>query len=102
MPTLSLPPDSSGAMSSGSGGSNNNASSQVRFRTNYTAAQLLSFFNAQISDQGWTLNGEWTSDIGEGSLWSAERESYRLSGNLQVVAHNESEYTAMFAVWQFD
>ena len=102
MPDLKLPPDSSHAMSSGGGGSNDSASTHVRFRTSYDLSQLVAFFNTQIADQDWSLEGDWTSSLGNGSIWSAARDGYRLSANLQLVGHAPKEYTAVFSIWQFE
>lgn len=101
MPDLKLPPDSSHANSSGSGGSNDYASTHVRFRTNKDPNRLVSFFNAQIENQDWSLVGDWAGSVGVGSIWAAEREGYRLSANLQIVGHAAKEYTAVFTIWQF-
>lgn len=102
MPDLSLPPERTQGISSSGGGGNDNATTKIRFTAEYSMAELLSFINQQLADQNWQHGGDWVSSIGEGSVWSTKRDSVRLSGNLQVVSHTQSEYSATFTIWQFD
>ena len=98
MPDLAMPPDTTEAKSMGGPVS----SARVRFKTNYSPSELVKFFSGQISEQNWKHESDWANSIGAGSVWSAQRGSIQILGNLQVVPNSGSGYTATFTVEQFE
>ena len=98
LPNLNLPDDQSNMSSHGSTGSGDSAQTSVRFKTSYSAAQLISFFDEQISNQDWQHEASWKGSIGEGSIWSTRQESQGYTGSLQVTIHSDSEFTARFTL----
>lgn len=103
MPALAMPPDTTQSQPLVAGGGNDSATTGVRFKTRYTTSKIVSFFSQQLSDQQWKHEGDWVNNVGEGSAWSAQRDSVQLSGYLQVVPHNSgSGYSATFTIDQFE
>ena len=103
LPRLELPPDVRLTGNSGSGGSDDRATTRVQFTSEMDSLALMSFFNKQLEAQGWTYDGQWENPAIVGSIWSAIRDkTLQLSGTLQIVPEKNSQFTVAFSVWIFE
>ncbi len=102
LPDLVLPADVSNIRQPTSSGSNNTFTMEVLFTSARNASQLVGLFGEQLTNQAWQHNGDWVSQIGQGSAWSMRQGRVRLSGNLRIIPRSESEYLAVFVVWKLE
>lgn len=94
LPVLDIP---EGARASGVGGGAsgyNQATSRMQLETTLSAAELMSFFGAQLVNQDWGSEGQWVGQRVSGSGWLSPDDKY--SGALQIVVIGEDAYKLGF------
>lgn len=98
IPRLELPieanvggrlPGGTGSYSSSNGEYSNNTTLSIE----WSPAELLEFFSAQINNQDWQTDGQWAGDLAAGGSWSASRANdTELIGVLTIVKSGENDY----------
>lgn len=105
LPSLSTPEGVTATTQQGGGGAtfNNltrNASTSVILITEKSAGEVLTAYNAQLIDAGWTLVAEESGNTSAQSIWSfvAEGASWGAVLNIMQNPVNENEYLAMLII----
>ncbi len=104
LPKLDLPPSVPTSSVGGSGGSNDYASSRIRFAWTKDLNALLSFFHGQLVEQGWKHTTEWSTARTAGSVWESNPEDgIRTSGTLEIARDQKTlETSVVFWVNMFE
>ncbi|NKB99652.1 MAG: hypothetical protein GKR90_14310 [Pseudomonadales bacterium] len=96
MPTLTLPKaaktkgnEIGGVSSSGDG-----ATTRIALETSLSTPDLLTFFNQQLTQQDWTLDGSWIGLRSSGSVWVSDDE--QRSGVLSVIEQGDATFKLVF------
>ena len=85
------------ASGAGTSSSGDDARSSVGFRVDMSLGQLLGFFDAQIEEQDWKLDSDWSGNVSTGSVWILGKQEERVVGILTILKGQDNFYEVGFS-----